>query len=122
MLRVFNNTARFVTQGAGKRNGSFAMYLEPWHADIFEFLNMRKNHGAEEHRSVCIIIFLIRIVAVPFLLLFYALYLHDNYDFVFRARDLFYGLWVPDLFMKRVEQDGTYVHFLRVNFSIGLFH
>ncbi|RUS14620.1 putative ribonucleotide reductase large subunit RNR1 [Endogone sp. FLAS-F59071] len=69
MLRVFNNTARFVTQGGGKRNGSFAMYLEPWHADIFEFLDLRKNSGKEE----------------------------------MRARDLFLGLWIPDLFMQRVE-------------------
>lgn len=69
MLRVFNNTARYVDQGGGKRKGSFAMYLEPWHADVFAFLDLRKNHGAEE----------------------------------IRARDLFYGLWVNDLFMKRVE-------------------
>ena len=71
MLRVFNNTARYVDQGGGKRNGSFAIYLEPWHSDIFEFLEMRKNHGDEE----------------------------------LKARDLFYGLWIPDLFMKRVEED-----------------
>ena len=71
MLRVFNNTARYVDQGGGKRNGSFAIYLEPWHSDIFEFLEMRKNHGEEE----------------------------------LKARDLFYGLWIPDLFMKRVEED-----------------
>ncbi|CAG8588715.1 6512_t:CDS:10, partial [Paraglomus occultum] len=70
MLRVFNDTARFVNQGGGKRNGSFAIYLEPWHADIFEFLDLRKNVGKEE----------------------------------IRARDLFLGLWVPDLFMKRVEK------------------
>jgi len=69
MLRVFNNTARYVDQGGGKRKGSFAMYLEPWHADIFSFLDLRKNFGSEEER----------------------------------ARDLFYALWVPDLFMKRVE-------------------
>jgi ribonucleotide reductase alpha subunit len=69
MLKVFNDTARFVDQGGGKRKGSFAVYLEPWHADIFEFLQLRKNHGKEE----------------------------------VRARDLFYGLWVPDLFMRRVE-------------------
>jgi ribonucleoside-diphosphate reductase alpha subunit len=74
MLRVFNNTARYVDQGGGKRNGSFAIYLEPWHGDIFEFLDMRKNHGDEE----------------------------------LRARDLFYGLWIPDLFMKRVEEDGDW--------------
>mmetsp|Transcript_50800 Transcript_50800/g.99582 ORF Transcript_50800/g.99582 Transcript_50800/m.99582 type:complete len:854 (+) Transcript_50800:62-2623(+) len=77
MLRVFNNTARFVTQGGGKRNGSFAMYLEPWHADIFDFLDLKKNHGIEEAR----------------------------------ARDLFYGLWVCDLFMKRIEKDGQWTLF-----------
>lgn len=69
MLRVFNDTARYVDQGGGKRKGAFAVYLEPWHADIFDFLDLRKNHGKEEAR----------------------------------ARDLFYGLWVNDLFMKRVE-------------------
>ncbi|KAL0586543.1 hypothetical protein ABG067_003717 [Albugo candida] len=71
MLRVFNDTARYVDQGGGKRKGSFAIYLEPWHADIFEFLELRKNHGNELHR----------------------------------ARDLFYALWIPDLFMKRVEDN-----------------
>jgi len=71
MLRVFNNTARYVDQGGGKRKGSFAMYLEPWHSDIVSFLDLRKNFGAEEER----------------------------------ARDLFYALWVPDLFMKSVEED-----------------
>ena len=70
MLRVFNNAARYVDQGGGKRSGSFAIYLEPWHADIFDFLEMRKNHGDEE----------------------------------LRARDLFYALWVPDLFMERVKE------------------
>jgi len=74
MLRVFNNTARYVDQGGNKRPGAFAMYLEPWHADIFEFLDLRKNHGKEEQR----------------------------------ARDLFYAMWIPDLFMKRVEQDGQW--------------
>lgn len=74
MLRVFNDTARYVDQGGGKRKGSFAIYLEPWHADIFEFLNMKKNHGKEEER----------------------------------ARDLFYALWTPDLFMKRVEANGLW--------------
>ncbi|KAG2224644.1 hypothetical protein INT45_007889 [Circinella minor] len=74
MLRVYNDTARFVTQGGGKRNGSFAMYLEPWHYDVFEFLDLRKNTGKEE----------------------------------VRARDLFLGLWVPDLFMKRVEDNGDW--------------
>jgi len=69
MLRVFNNTARYVDQGGGKRKGSIAVYLEPWHADIFEFLDLRKNHGDEAQR----------------------------------ARDLFYALWVTDLFMERVE-------------------
>jgi ribonucleoside-diphosphate reductase subunit M1 len=68
MLRVFNDTARYVDQGGGKRNGSFAIYLEPWHSDIIEFLQLKKNHGDEQSR----------------------------------ARDLFYGLWIPDLFMKRV--------------------
>ena len=74
MLRVFNNTARYVDQGGGKRHGSFAIYLEPWHGDIFEFLEMKKNHGDEE----------------------------------MRARDLFYALWIPDLFMKRVAQDADW--------------
>lgn len=69
MLRNFDMTARYVDQGGGKRKGSFAMYLEPWHADIFDFLDLKKNHGKEE----------------------------------LRARDLFYALWIPDLFMKRVE-------------------
>lgn len=72
MLRVFNNTARYVDQGGNKRPGAFAMYLEPWHADVFEFLDLRKNHGKEE----------------------------------IRARDLFFALWTPDLFMQRV-QDNT---------------
>lgn len=74
MLRVFNDTARYVDQGGGKRKGAFAIYLEPWHADVFEFLDLRKNHGKEE----------------------------------MRARDLFYALWVPDLFMKRVEENGEW--------------
>ena len=74
MLRVFNNTAKYVDQGGGKRNGSFAIYLEPWHADIELFLQMRKNHGDEE----------------------------------LKARDLFYALWIPDLFMKRVKENGTW--------------
>merc|ERR1719266_2569723 len=74
MLRVFNNTARYVDQGGNKRPGAFAIYLEPWHADVFEFLDLRKNHGKEE----------------------------------IRARDLFYALWIPDLFMKRVEEDGMW--------------
>lgn len=69
MLRNFDMTARYVDQGGGKRKGSFAMYMEPWHADIFDFLDLKKNHGKEE----------------------------------LRARDLFYALWIPDLFMKRVE-------------------
>jgi ribonucleoside-diphosphate reductase alpha subunit len=77
MLRVFNDTARYVDQGGGKRKGSFAIYLEPWHADIFQFLELKKNHGNELER----------------------------------ARDLFYGLWVPDLFMKRVEQGGQWTLF-----------
>ncbi len=71
MLKNFNETAKYVDQGGGKRKGSFAMYLEPWHADIFDFLELKKNHGKEE----------------------------------FRARDLFYAMWIPDLFMKRVEND-----------------
>ncbi len=74
MLRVFNDTARYVDQGGGKRKGSFAIYLEPWHADIFDFLELKKNHGKEE----------------------------------LRARDLFYALWIPDLFMERVEADGEW--------------
>lgn len=74
MLRVFNDTARYVDQGGGKRKGAFAIYLEPWHADIFDWLELRKNHGKEEAR----------------------------------ARDLFYGLWIPDLFMKRVEAGGEW--------------
>ena len=74
MLRVFNDTARYVDQGGGKRKGSFAIYVEPWHADIFDFLDLKKNHGKEEQR----------------------------------ARDLFYALWIPDLFMKRVEDNGDW--------------
>ncbi|XP_055844449.1 ribonucleoside-diphosphate reductase large subunit [Episyrphus balteatus] len=74
MLRVFNNVARYVDQGGGKRPGAFAIYLEPWHSDIFEFLDLKKNTGKEETR----------------------------------ARDLFYALWIPDLFMKRVEADGDW--------------
>jgi ribonucleoside-diphosphate reductase alpha chain len=74
MLRVFNDTARYVDQGGGKRKGSFAIYLEPWHADVFDFLDLKKNHGKEEQR----------------------------------ARDLFYALWIPDLFMKRVEEGGDW--------------
>lgn len=74
MLRVFNDTARYVDQGGGKRKGSFAVYIEPWHADVFDFLDLKKNHGKEEQR----------------------------------ARDLFYALWIPDLFMKRVEEGGNW--------------
>lgn len=74
MLRVFNNTARYVDQGGGRRNGSFAIYLEPWHADIQSFLRLKSNTGSEEER----------------------------------ARDLFYAMWVPDLFMKRVEAGGDW--------------
>lgn len=74
MLRVYNDTARYVDQGGGKRKGAFAVYLEPWHADVFEFLDLKKNHGKEEQR----------------------------------ARDLFYALWIPDLFMQRVEQDAEW--------------
>ena len=74
MLRVFNNTARYVDQGGGKRNGSFAIYLEPWHLDIHDFLQLRKNQGFEE----------------------------------VRARDIFYAMWIPDLFMKRVQENGKW--------------
>merc|ERR1719440_360894 len=77
MLRNFNETARYVDQGGGKRKGSFAMYLEPWHADVYEFLEMKKNHGKEEQR----------------------------------ARDLFYALWIPDLFMRRVKENGEWTLF-----------
>jgi len=74
MLRVFNDTARYVDQGGGKRKGSFAIYIEPWHADVFDFLDLKKNFGKEENR----------------------------------ARDLFYALWIPDLFMQRVEENGEW--------------
>lgn len=74
MLKVFNDTARYVDQGGGKRKGAFAIYLEPWHADIYEFLELKKNTGKEEQR----------------------------------ARDLFYALWIPDLFMKRLKADGEW--------------
>ena len=74
MLKVYNDTARYVDQGGGKRKGSFAIYMEPWHADVFEFLDLRKNTGKEE----------------------------------MRARDLFYAMWIPDLFMRRVEEDGEW--------------
>ena len=74
MLKVFNDTARYVDQGGGKRKGAFAVYLEPWHADILDFLELKKNHGKEE----------------------------------MRARDLFYSLWIPDLFMERVKSDGQW--------------
>lgn len=74
MLQVYNDTARYVDQGGGKRKGSFAIYIETWHADIFEFLDLKKNHGKEE----------------------------------MRARDLFYAMWISDLFMQRVEQDGPW--------------
>jgi ribonucleoside-diphosphate reductase alpha chain len=77
MLRVFNNTARYVDQGGGKRNGSFAIYLEPWHADMEDFLKLKLNSGSEEER----------------------------------ARDLFYALWIPDLFMERVDADGEWTLF-----------
>ena len=74
MLKVYNDTARYVDQGGGKRKGSFAIYMEPWHADVFDFLDLRKNTGKEE----------------------------------MRARDLFYAMWIPDLFMKRVEENGVW--------------
>ncbi|CAN0491419.1 unnamed protein product, partial [Laminaria digitata] len=73
-MRVFNNAARYVDQGGGKRKGSIAVYLEPWHADIVAFLDLKKNHGNELER----------------------------------ARDLFYAMWIPDLFMQRVEADGDW--------------
>ncbi len=85
MLRVFNNTARYVDQGGGKRNGSFAIYLEPWHADIEPFLDMRKNQGDEE----------------------------------LRGRDLFYALWIPDLFMEKVQKDDDW-YLMCPNQSKGL--
>ena len=74
MLRVFDSTARYVDQGGGKRKGAFALYLEPWHADVCDFIDLKKNHGKEEAR----------------------------------ARDLFYALWIPDLFMRRVEAGGEW--------------
>jgi ribonucleoside-diphosphate reductase alpha subunit len=74
MLKVYNDVARYINQGGGKRNGSFAIYIEPWHADIFTFLDAKKNHGSEE----------------------------------LRARDLFYALWIPDLFMKAIENNGDW--------------
>ena len=74
MLQVYNDTARYVDQGGGKRKGSFAIYMEPWHADVFDFLELKKNHGKEE----------------------------------MRARDLFYAMWIPDLFMKRVQENGEW--------------
>lgn len=74
MLKVFNDTARYVDQGGGKRKGAFAVYLEPWHADIYDFLDLKKNHGKEE----------------------------------LRARDLFYAMWIPDLFMERVKENGNW--------------
>ena len=74
MLKVFNDTARYVDQGGGKRKGAFAIYLEPWHVDVFEFLDLKKNHGKEE----------------------------------MRARDLFYAMWIPDLFMQRVKENGDW--------------
>ena len=74
MLRVYNDTARYVDQGGGKRKGAFAVYMEPWHADVEQFLDLKKNHGKEE----------------------------------LRARDLFYAMWIPDLFMERVKQDGDW--------------
>lgn len=74
MLKVYNETARYVDQGGGRRKGSFAVYLEPWHADVFDFLELKKNHGKEE----------------------------------MRARDLFYAMWIPDLFMERVKSDGEW--------------
>jgi ribonucleoside-diphosphate reductase alpha chain len=86
MLRVFNDAARYVDQGGGKRKGAFAVYLEPWHADVFEFLHLKKNHGKEE----------------------------------MRARDLFYAMWIPDLFMERVKDDADWSLF-DPNEAPGLF-
>lgn len=86
MLKVFNDTARYVDQGGGKRKGAFAIYLDLWHADIEEFLELKKNHGKEE----------------------------------MRARDLFYAMWIPDLFMKRVKEDSTWSLFCP-NESPGLY-
>jgi ribonucleoside-diphosphate reductase alpha chain len=86
MLRVFNETARYVDQGGGKRKGSFAIYLEPWHADIEDWLDLRKNHGKEERRT----------------------------------RDLFLALWTPDLFMKRVEEDGDWTLFCPSEIGVPL--
>ncbi|MCB0705678.1 MAG: ribonucleoside-diphosphate reductase subunit alpha [Saprospiraceae bacterium] len=86
MLRVYNDTARYVDQGGGKRKGAFAVYLEPWHADIIQFLDLKKNHGKEE----------------------------------LRARDLFYAMWIPDLFMQRVQEDGNWSLFCP-NEAPGLF-
>ncbi|MCC6462977.1 MAG: ribonucleoside-diphosphate reductase subunit alpha, partial [Saprospiraceae bacterium] len=86
MLRVFNDAARYVDQGGGKRKGAFAVYLEPWHADVFEFLDLKKNHGKEE----------------------------------MRARDLFYALWISDLFMERVKDDAEWSLFCP-NEAPGLF-
>lgn len=85
MLRVFDATARYVDQGGGKRKGSIAIYLEPWHSDIFEFLDLKKNTGKEE----------------------------------LRARDLFYGLWIPDLFMRRVKEDGKWTLFSPTHVTSG---
>ena len=85
MLRVFNNTARYVDQGGGKRHGSFAIYIEPWHADIEQFIDLKKNQGDEE----------------------------------MRARDLFYALWIPDLFMEKVEKDEPW-YLMCPNISVGL--
>jgi len=86
MLRVYNDTARYVDQGGGKRKGSFAIYVEPWHADIYDFLDLKKNHGKEE----------------------------------MRARDLFYAMWIPDLFMKRVEANENWT-LMCPNECTGLF-
>ncbi len=86
MLRVYNDTARYVDQGGGKRKGAFAVYIEPWHADIMEFLELKKNHGKEE----------------------------------MRARDLFYAMWIPDLFMRRVKENGEWSLF-DPNEAPGLF-
>ena len=86
MLKVFNNTARYIDQGGGRRNGSFAIYIEPHHADVEEFLDLKKNHGDEE----------------------------------LRARDLFYALWVSNLFMERVKSDQNGVYFAPIRLLVYL--
>ena len=107
MLRVFNNTARYVDQGGGKRKGSIAAYIEPWHADIFAFLDLRKNHGNEMEVSYSCVALLPVLIPTWQLTTHYILYFHP-YSFLQRARDLFYALWIPDLFMERVQANGEW--------------